>query len=251
MSSFNVGTSVPSITAQRNLNAANAAAGAALEKLATGRRINRGSDDPSGLIASQALEARLAALDAESRAIERANSAANVADGGLAEISSLLNDANAAAVAQANTAGLSEAERDAYQLEIDSARQAAQRIAATTEFSGQRVLSGGTLSAAGASVTVASPSVPSSDSETLRAAAAQVAELRGRVGAFQANALEPAQRVLEAQRENTLAANSVIRDADFAAETARLSRAQLLADASRAALAAAGNAQAGVLRVLG
>src|SRR5688572_8933966 len=85
------------------------AVASSMEKLATGLRINRGADDPAGLIASEDLRAALKMLDAETRAMERTDMVANVADGALGEMSELLSNANAAEVATANSGGLSDA----------------------------------------------------------------------------------------------------------------------------------------------
>ncbi|MEO1278283.1 MAG: flagellin, partial [Planctomycetota bacterium] len=115
----------------------------ALERLSTGLRISRASDDPAGLISSEALSAALASLEAEGRALERSQAVVNTAEGAIAQISGLLIEAEGLAVAAANTAGTSEAEREAMQLEMDSILQTIDRIATGTEFNGQKLLTGG------------------------------------------------------------------------------------------------------------
>jgi flagellin len=109
MSTFSINTNPSSLIAQRNYAAANGLVSSSLQKMATGSRINRGADDPAGLISSEQLSAALASLDAESSGMDRADAVANVADGALSEVSGLLSDANAAAVANANTGGMSQA----------------------------------------------------------------------------------------------------------------------------------------------
>lgn len=230
--------------ATRHFAQAGAAMNASFEKLATGSRINRGSDDPAGLISSEELAAALAMLEAESRGAERADAIASVADGALSEVSEVLSDAAAAEVAMASTGGMSQAERDAYQMEIDSARQSVERIAATTTFNGQKVLDGSmTLGPGGAEI-----SVPST--RDLRAAAADVATMRGRIGAYQKNELAPRMRSMAVEFENTAAAYSVIRDTDYAAETANLARVQILRASSAGVLALANSQPRGVLNLL-
>ena len=213
-----------SMVALRNHAQVGKTAASSMEKLATGSRINRGADDPAGLISSEDLKAALASLDAESRGMDRADAVANVADGALEEISQLLGDAQAAAVAMANTGGMSRAERDAHRMEIDSARQSAERIVATTRFNGARVLDGNTtLSAGGESVRI-----ERIDTSDLGAAMSQVATLRGKIGALQKNAIGSQQRSNAAAVENVAAAYSAIHDTDYAGETAALARGQLL-----------------------
>jgi flagellin len=254
-----------------------------LERLATGVRINRAADDPAGLIASENLRAQLAQLDAESRALERADHIASTADGAMGVVSDLLVDAEGLAVAAANTAGMSDAEREAYQMEMDATVQAAQRIASTTTFNGTRLLDGSfTMSVGEASVTIGS--VDPSDlgavtdqsgytftladtasgrpinlldanvafsQESIRAARSQVAQSRGSLGAFARNTIQPAWNANRVAFENTAAANSAIRDTDFAAETSALVRAGILASASMGAIGADRDRAASVLTLLG
>lgn len=114
----------------------------ALERLATGLRINRGSDDPAGLVSSEALSAALASLEAEARALDRSQAVVNTAEGAVMEISNLLIEAEGLAVAAANTGATSEAERKAMQLEMDSILQTIDRIATGSQFNGQKLLDG-------------------------------------------------------------------------------------------------------------
>jgi flagellin len=282
MSDLTVGTNVPSLIAQRNYRAATTAAGSSLEKLAVGSRINRGADDPAGLITSEDLSAALAALDAESRAGGRSDAVANVADGALAEVSGLLSDANAAAVANASTAGLSPAEREANQMTIDSALQSVDRIARTTTFNGQNVLDGTmTLSAGGSSLTITSAAPTDLGQVTLdgsprtladarsggaldssrgnaqgaqqsiQAAIGQIATLRGQIGAFQAHTIAPTARGNAVAAENTAAALSAVRDTDYGAESANLIRARMLQGATLSALTLANTSPSAALGLLG
>ena len=75
-----INTNVEALNAQRNLNLTGLQFGKSVEKLSSGLRINRGADDPAGLIASQSLYATLAALDAETTANQRASQQATTAD---------------------------------------------------------------------------------------------------------------------------------------------------------------------------
>jgi flagellin len=79
----------------------------------------------------------------------------------------------------------------------------------------------------------------------------QVSSMRGRLGAFQKNTVGSTINSLSIALENTSAAESVIRDADFAAETANMTRAQILGQAATQALAMANNQPSSVLALLG
>ncbi|MEM8758661.1 MAG: flagellin, partial [Planctomycetota bacterium] len=79
----------------------------------------------------------------------------------------------------------------------------------------------------------------------------QVSTLRGRLGAFSRNTLGATRRSLSVSLENSSAAESVIRDADFASETAALTRSQILSQAASNTLALANNQPQAALQLLG
>lgn len=85
----------------------------------------------------------------------------------------------------------------------------------------------------------------------VRAASMEIGMLRGRLGAFQKNTIQPTVNSLQITLENTSAAESAIRDTDFASETAELTRAQILVSTATATLQLANNAPASVLQLLG
>ena len=118
-----INTNTPSMLAQRVLKMQNAALTVSLERLSTGLRINRGKDDPAGLIASENLRAEKKAITSAISNAERAEQVVNVAEGGLQEIQNLLVELQALVSASANEAGLSVEEKDANQLQIDSILQ--------------------------------------------------------------------------------------------------------------------------------
>ncbi len=137
-----INTNVPSLIGNRVLNSNKDSLNQALERLSTGLRINRGKDDPAGLIASQNLRAEKASLAAAISNAERADQVVNIAEGGLEEVASLLNEVQGLITQTANTAGLSKEERTANQLQIDSILQTIDRIAAATSFQGLKLLNG-------------------------------------------------------------------------------------------------------------
>ncbi len=137
-----INTNVPSLLAQRILGQNNKSLNKSLERLSTGYAINRGSDNPAGLIASEKLRSEKAAIGAAIGNAERADQVVNIAEGGLQEISGMLTELQSLVTESANEAGLSKEEREANQLQIDSILQTIDRIAATTSFQGVKLLNG-------------------------------------------------------------------------------------------------------------
>src|SRR5690606_20231998 len=99
-------------------------------------------DDPSGLIASEALRAEAKGTGQAISNAERADQVANIAEGGLQEISGLLTELQGLVTQTANDAGLSGAEKEANQLQVDSILQTIDRVAAATSFQGIKLLNG-------------------------------------------------------------------------------------------------------------
>ncbi len=209
-----------------------------LAKMSTGLRINSGKDDPAGLITSENLRATLAALDAESRSLERADNVIATADSALGQVSDMLIEAEALTVANANSAGMSDEERQANQMQIDSIMSTVNRLASTTSFNGDQLLDGtATVSAAGESVTIDSVSMgPIGEGEAaqtaLQAARSQVNTSRGQLGALSRNTIGSQLNNLAVTIENVASANSIIRDTDYAKEITNLMRAEIGVKAS-------------------
>ena len=105
-----INTNVSSLLAQRILGQQNQSLTQSLERLSTGLRINRGADDPAGLIASERLRSEQAAISAAIGNAERADQVVNIAEGGLQEISNLLVEVQSLVGQSANEAGLSDEE---------------------------------------------------------------------------------------------------------------------------------------------
>ncbi len=137
-----INTNVSSLTAQRVLGQNNASLGQSLARLSTGLRINRGKDDPAGLIASENLRSEKAGINAALKNSERADQVVNIAEGGLQEVSNLLTELQGLLTTSANTAGLSASEKEANQLQIDSILQTIDRVAGATSFQGTKLLNG-------------------------------------------------------------------------------------------------------------
>ena len=137
-----INTNVSSLLAQRILGQQNKDLKVSLERLSTGLAINRGADNPAGLIASENLRSEKAQISAAITNSERADQVVNIAEGGLQEVSALVLEIQGLVTETANDAGLSAAEKDANQLQIDSIIQTIDRIANNTSFQGTKLLNG-------------------------------------------------------------------------------------------------------------
>jgi len=137
-----INSNVPSLIAQRHLTSSQRALGQSLERLSSGLKINRGKDDPAGLIVSERLRAEVSAVR---QAIDNSARAVNViatTEGALNETQALLTDIQALLVEAANKGAFSDEEIAANQLQIDNAIDSITRIANTTTFAGRKLLNG-------------------------------------------------------------------------------------------------------------
>ena len=137
-----INSNVPSMIAQRVNSMNNRMLSGTLEKLSTGFRINRGSDDPAGLIISENLRGEIKGINAAIGNAQRAEQVMNIAEGGLQEISNMLVEVQSLVGQTANEAGVSAEEREANQLQIDNILASIDRIANSTSFQGTKLLNG-------------------------------------------------------------------------------------------------------------
>lgn len=137
-----INTNVPSLVAQQRLNRSGADLQLRLERLSTGLRINRGKDDPAGLIISERLSTDIKGVEAAIKNGERASAVISTTEASLTEITDLLNSIKSLVVEAANTGALSDEERKANQLQINSAIQSITRISNTATFGGLKLLDG-------------------------------------------------------------------------------------------------------------
>jgi flagellin len=137
-----INNNVPAILALNQLRETDRSQNQTLERLSTGLRINRASDDPSGLVISEQLRAQVSSLK---KAVENAEFAENLITTGesaLNEVSSLLIQMRESAVFALNTGGASLEQIQAEQDSVDQAIQAIDRIASTTRFGTRNLLNG-------------------------------------------------------------------------------------------------------------
>ncbi|MCA9122585.1 MAG: flagellin [Planctomycetaceae bacterium] len=232
-------------------------------KLATLKRINRGSDDPAGLIAATELNRELTALEEASAATERTRAVVHLADRGLGQASDLLNQIEGNLVASASGATSTD-ERAAHQIEIDAAVDALDRIGLSTTFAGRQVFTGEEISvltgpnptdsaqleipslsssalggASGRLADVRSGGLASDNPQTgdaiVKEAREQILSARAELAAFERYSIDSAQRLFDDTAVNLSASLSRIADADVAMESANLVKAMTLADTSLAA----------------
>lgn len=270
-----IGTNIPALVALRHLGRATESVNKSMERLATGRRIVRSSDDPAGFAIAERMEARLRSLTAARRNAEDGISMAQIAEGALSEIDEALVRARELAV-QAGNGTLSASDRASLDAEFQSLRDLVGQIAASTTFNGIDLLSGltgsvtlqvgagtragidtldvslatatpGGLGLAGLSILTAADA--STAMGVLDAAIDTVAGQRASFGATQ-NALQFRISGLQTEEENLAAARSRIVDVDVARETAELVRAQILQQSALSVLAIANRQPELALRLL-
>ena len=278
---------IPSITAQRILGVNNNRLALSVERISSGIRINRAADDAAGLAISEGLRSDIRALRQAVRNASDGISLMNVTEGALNEQSGILIRLRELA-SQAATGTVGSTERQTIQLEFSALRSELDRITATTEFNGTKLING-TLSSAVADVNshiliqIGIDNSPNSrldlnteinlnsidstqleihnlsvtaSSEALTAldkineAIGSITESRGKVGAVQ-NRLTRSIANLSVSVENLTAAESSIRDADIAEEVAELTRNQILVQTATAMVGQANLIPQSVLQLLG
>ncbi len=140
--SFRVNNNVSAMNALRNLNQTSLGFGTSINKLSTGLRINTAADDPAGLIASENFRAQISGVGQAIKNSQDALNYAKTAEGALDEISQLMRDARALAVASANTGILSNSQLQANQTQVDLITRSIDRIAQQTQFGRKKILDG-------------------------------------------------------------------------------------------------------------
>ncbi|MFW6145713.1 MAG: flagellin [Planctomycetota bacterium] len=137
-----INTNISALISARVLGANNRTLNKTLERLSTGYRINRGSDDPAGLIASERLRGEMSAIQSAVANAERASGIVSTAEGALAEISDKLVEMQELVAGAASSGGLSTEEIKANQTQIDGIITSINRIANETSFNGDKLLDG-------------------------------------------------------------------------------------------------------------
>lgn len=137
-----INTNVSAMVARTNLARTNTDLATRLQRLSTGLQINRGADDPAGLIVSERLRGEISSIGQAVDNIERASNVIATTESALQEINDLLVTIKGLTVEAANTGAFSKEEVAANQLQIDSAIESITRISNTTSFAGLKLLNG-------------------------------------------------------------------------------------------------------------
>lgn len=239
-----VNTNIASLNAQRNLNKSQSTLNTSLQRLSSGLRINSAKDDAAGLYTAQQMTADIRGANQAARNAADGISLAQVAEGALAEISNNLQRIREIAVQSANG---TVTDRTGLSAEVTQLEAENTRIVNSTKFNGTAVLSGLSISIqvgqdSGDTVAVSASALSNTTADVSSSTAAStslgtldtdintVSTLRATFGSIQ-NRFEAVISNLQSFSENTSAARSRIVDADFAAETAALTKAQILQQA--------------------
>ncbi|MFH1021831.1 MAG: flagellin [Planctomycetota bacterium] len=137
-----INTNVAALNAFRNLQINQGALNKSLERLSSGFRINRASDDPAGLVISEKLRAQTVSLEQAVQNSQRASNLVTTAEGALNEVNALLKSMKDLIIEAANDGALSDDEIAANQAQVDSAIESINRIGNTTQFAGKKLLNG-------------------------------------------------------------------------------------------------------------
>ena len=279
-----VNTNVSSINAQRQLFDVNDRLNTSFERLSSGFRINSASDDAAGLQISDRLTSQVQGLNQAVRNANDAISLSQTAEGALSEVTTSLQRIRTLAVQSQNGIN-SSSDRKALQKEVSALRIEISRISTTTQFGNVNILDGkfsakflvganagqtisvnlsstalarasiegfgaSGLGITGANVDVLSSKNASGILQKLDTAISAIGSVRADLGALQ-NRFQSTIRNLSNISENLSAARSQIRDTDFAAETAELTRNQIIQQASVSVLSQANQRPQTALSLLG
>jgi flagellin len=282
-----INTNLLSLNAQRNTSATQNQLAQAMQRLSSGLRVNSSKDDAAGLAIASRMEAQVRGMNVAMRNANDGISLAQTADGALSQVTNNLQRMRELAV-QARNATNTSADRDSLDQEFGQLAQEIQRVLGGTTFNGKNILgtdagaqtfqiganttsddsidittvnmtTDGTITTvAGTDNTGAGRSVIDNTADAssiatvidnIDTALTTVNSQRSVMGAAQ-NRFDAVVSNLQVSVENQSAAKSRITDADFAAETANLSRAQILQQAGTAMIAQANQLPSQVLTLL-
>lgn len=267
-----INTNIPSLNAQRNLDASQSSLKTSLQRLSSGLRVNSARDDAAGLGIAEKMSAQSRGMRVAIRNANDGISLAQTAEGGLAVMGQHLQRMRELAT-QASSGQYDATNLSALDQEFQALQSEVARIATATTFNGKQVLgSDSTMSfqigantstdnqisittvSANFSNIVTGLAVATTGGATasltaIDSAIDSVNTARAGLGALQSR-FEGVVTQLQTQVENTESARSRIMDADYAAETANLTRAQILQQAGTAMLAQANQMPQTVLSLL-
>lgn len=272
-----IATNVASLNAQKNLSGTHRMMDQSLARLSSGYRINQAADDAAGLAISENLKGQIRGLKQANRNANDGISLVQVAEGGLNEVSNMLIRLRELSVQSASDT-IGDTERKFLDVEYQQLKSEIQRISENTTFNNRDLLNGtggvvdiqvgvhndpfkdrisfntsaanSTLEALGLTAeSVSSKELAQSAIDVVDSAMISINAIRANFGAMQ-NRLNSTITNLEIAHENLSAANSRIRDADVAEETANLTKHSILMQAGVSVLGQANAAQQAALKLL-
>jgi len=273
-----IATNVQSLSAQRNVGINFQNQNETLQHLASGSRIVKSADDAAGLAISEKMKSQIRSLKQDVRNANDGISMIQTAEGGMNEVGNILTRFRELSI-QAASDTIGDVERGFIDKEVQQMKQEIARITASTEFNGRKLLSGegdaidiqvGTrnnpledrfsfdvakINVSTDSLGVSDISVTSKESarenlDKIDGAIKTLVENRSELGALQ-NRLQSSVNNLNINTESLQAANSRIRDADMAAETADMTKNNILSQASISVLGQANQNNMMALKLLG
>ena len=270
--SIRIGSSGISYAAIRSLRDAEREVARSSERLASGKRIHSAADDPAGLALADKFRAEVASLSRAQLNTADGIGLAQVAQGGLSEIASLLSDARALAV-QSSSGALGGQTRAQLDSQFQAIMDDIDAIAANANFNQFNPLNnnalqvdlavgtqaGDTITVSGVDADAAAIGLGSTGIATSGAAGTALGRIDDAISTVSAmaarfgiaeNRLEARSRLLGNQIEAHSAAESRIRDTDFALESAKLTRAQILQESAIAVIGQGRASMRNVLRLL-
>jgi len=273
-----INTNVAALNAQKNLYMTGINQNRSMARLASGQRINQAADDAAGLAISENLKAQIRGLRQANRNANDGISLVQIAEGSLNEVSNMIIRLRELGV-QAASDTIGDTERKFLDVEYQQLKSEVQRVTESTQYNGYDLLNGTggvidiqvgvnndpfkdriSFNAGAANSTLEALGIVSESLETKESAQVSLSALdnalvsvnaiRANFGAMQ-NRLQSTSNNLLVYDENMSAANSRIRDADVAAESAEMVRNSILMQAGTSVLGQANQMNQLALKLLG
>lgn len=277
-----INTNIGALNAQRQLNVSGDSLKTSMERLSSGLRVNSAKDDAAGLAIGNRMNSQIRGMNVAVRNANDGISLAQTAEAAMGNMTDMLQRMRDLAVQSANTGVVSGSDKNKLSDEFKELGKELARTIQNTSFNGKKILNGSldagasfqvgfstaadnkiTVSIAsmgamsgvasvmsGGNISIGSGGDPSAAINAIDVAIQAIDSSRSKLGAAQ-NRLTATISNLQSSIENNAAAKSRIMDADFATETANLSRAQILQQAGTAMLSQANQSSQGVLKLLG
>jgi len=275
---FRINTNVASLQAQNSVGKVAREQQESFAKLSSGSRVVKAADDAAGLAISEKLKAEIRSAQQATRNANDGISMIQVAEGGLNETSNILVRMRELAI-QSSSDTVGDSERSMSNLEYQQLKQEMERISQVTEYNGTKLLNGagekkefqigtgadefkdrisfdpGELNSGMESLGVDGLDISSKEGsqesmKVVDAAIEKVSGQRALLGSLQ-NRLTSTTNNLQTYTENMSAANSRVRDVDYAEETAKSARNQIITSAATSVLAQANMSSQNALKLIG